>query len=410
MSSATAIQYTVEEIAAMREATALAAQQSRLRVLREELAALAADADAFAATYATRVQVPERVGVATGPSDAVRRAADRLQDEITEARGALDAARRRLRGARLRERLAHAAPPAGAASPSTAATQPSPHRATAAPPASAPGRVGPAPGLAERVEACLAALDDGVDLTEEFVALATTLTAVDSARAGDAMAFRALQDEVGRLNRRERARRSALAAIRELDVRLGALPDDLGPRTAGVRVTLDEARRAAERGAAPDVTALAEMVSRAEAECRREVERRHVEQSLTAILSTLGYDVVEGFEKVVPRGGRLVRKAGWAHHGVRVEVEDGEITLDVVRTAAEQGAVAEAVRDQEAEVAFCADVPTLLDALARAGVGSAKVHRIPPGIVSLPRLGVPVDAHASGATAARRRPGRERAL
>lgn len=409
MSSATAIHYTVEQIAAMREAAALAHERSRLRVLHDELSSLTADARAVAETYGTQVAVPAPVRLA-GTSDAVRAAADRLERTMAQARAALDSTRRSLRGARLRERLAGAIPPATGRAPTATRAAASRLTGTEAGPAAHAPALAPAVTLGARVEACLDALDDGVDLTEDFVRLAKTLAGVDAPGAGDVMAFRALQDEVGRLNRRERARRATLAAIRELDVRLGALPDDLGPGTAGVRVTLDEARRAAERGAAPDVSVLAEMVARAEAEYRREVDRRHVEQSLAAILAGLGYDVAEGFEKAVPHGGRLVRKAAWAHHGVRVEVEDDEITLDVVRIAPEQGATPAAVRDEEAEVAFCADVPALLEDLERAGVGLVKVTRIPPGVVSVPQLGVPADAEQRARATARRRPGRERAL
>ena len=401
MSSATAITYTVEEIAAMREAAALAHEVSRLRVLHQELSSLAVDARAVAETYGTQVTVPAPVRIA-GTSDAVRAAADRLERAMTDARAALGSTRRSHRSARLRERLAAAVPTAAEPAPTGRDTEVG--RPTHAP------AVGPAPRLGARVEACLAALDEGVDLTEDFVRLARTLAEVDGPGAGDVMALRALQDEVGRLNRRHRASRASLAAVRELDVRLGALVRGGGPGSAAARVAVDEARLAAERGETPDVAALAALVASAEAESRREVERRHVEDTLAAILSRLGYDVVEGFEKVVPRGGRLVRKAAWTHHGVRVEVEGDEISLDVVRTDPEQGATPASVRDEEAEVAFCADVPSLLDDLARAGVSAAKVHRIPPGVVAVPQLGTPAEAPQHAKATVRRRSGREREL
>ena len=217
------------------------------------------------------------------------------------------------------------------------------------------------------------------------------------------MATRALQDEVARLNRAGRDHRRALEALRELDVRLGAVGGD-GPGVAGARAALTVAVDRARAGRPVDLVALTEAVGEVEDAARRAVEREYVERTLTEILGGLGYEVVDGFEKVVPNGGRLVRKPGWSHHGVMVEVDGEEITLDVVRTATEEATATAKLRDEEIEEAFCGDVPGVLEELAAAGIGSASVHRIPPGIVAVREVEGARKVQTRTASARRRKP------
>lgn len=452
MSSATAITYTVEELAAMREAADLARERSRLRVAEQSLDALAAECSAFESVYGERVVLGGLAPVAaTAPSRTVGAAADAAEREAVRGRARLDEARRHQQRARLRERLRLTAPPA---EPGARPAEPAERAATAAPAvrdeapaeprgevpsrgaapadagqvapsraAHAPSRavpvaarearvapretVAPTDTLGERVDACLRALDDGVVLSESFVTLARSLTSAPADDPAGTMAYRALQDEVAQLNRAHRVRRQILAALDELDVRLGAVPVG-GPGPDGARAALEVARARVVGGASVDLAPVRAGVLRAEADARQAADRVYVEDTLTAILGDLGYEVVPGFEKVVPRGGRLVRKPGWAHHGVRVDVAGDEITLDVVRTVPEDTTSPASVRDEETEAAFCADVPELVENLARAGVVPQKVNRIPPGVIAVPRVEVPVEVPAGRAAAARRQAPRGR--
>lgn len=383
MSSATAIRYSVEELAAMQEAAQLAHQRSRLRLLEQTLAALAAECSVVAASYRERVAPPATLRVVgTETSERLRAIVDHAEREVQAARAKLNQVRSRQQRDRLRARLHAAAAPAApghadADVRSAATSQPTAPPATQTRP------------LAERVEACLGALDDGVELSEEFVTLAGLLTNAPQGRDGDAMALRVMQDEVARLNRGHRTRQAALAALDELDVRLGAAPQDDALRA---REALEGARERVLSGQPSTLADLEVQVARVEEAARRDRDRLHVQRSLTTILAGLGYDVVEGFEKVVPEGGQLVRKAGWTHHGVRVQVDGDEIALDVVRTGSEQATAATTVRDEETETAFCADVPALIGALAQAGVAPLRVHRIPPGMITVPRVEAPAGA------------------
>jgi hypothetical protein len=341
----------------MAEAQALTLEQSRLRVALADYASLTSECAVVESVYEAVVTVPPMPKASGSDSAAVRVQVELVQAVTTHVRTQLDGVRSHARRARLAERIA---------SLPDLVIPNAPDRAAG---------LTPAESIASRAARYLDALDDGVELSEEFVQLASKLTALRGS-AGD-IAVLALQEEVGRLNQSSRRRTHIAMLLGELDARAGALADP------GLAALVVDARFSGEAIDDAALVTLTDEIAAAEATARAERDAEHVATSMAEILAGLGYEVVSGFETVVPEGGLLVRKPGWRAHGLLVDVdaESHRIDLAVVRTEPEGDAARSETRDTEVEVEMCADLPDMLDGIGAHGIHPGNVKRRSAGVV-----------------------------
>ena len=365
MSGPKGIHYTVTQLAAIAEVQALASEQSRLRVALAEHESLAAECAVVESVYGVVVTVPPIAKATGSDSVAVRAQLEGLQAETAKVRQQLDGVRSNARRTRLAELIA--------ALPDLVIST-GPERAAAAMPDTL------ADSNAARAARALEGLDDGVELSEQFVNLATKL--MSSSSQASEIAVRALQEEVGRLNQTSRRHRNIAKILGELDARAGALADP-GPSALVV-----EARFRGDAIEDSELVALAETITAVESVARAERDAEHVATSVSEILVRLGYEVVSGFETVVPEGGMLVRRPGWSQHGLLVDVdaESHRIGLAVVRTEPEADPGKSETRDTEVEVEMCADLPDVLDGIVEHGISPGDVKRRSAGVMPVAAL------------------------
>lgn len=391
MSGAKAVYYTVEQRAAMEEANSLAHERSRLSVALTELARLESEAAQFQQHYEERVSTPVAPVVSGRVTSAgLRTTVDRLERETNDSRIELASARDRQRRARLAQRLNalledHAAPPPLPGRSESAEQQSTPPRTAEARPE--PSTVADRESAGSRTQRYLDQLETGVELSETFLELVGALLHDD---AGDKahLAADAIQAEVGRLNREEREHRRVGQALRDLQIRVGALASP----PAGLDLAIASAEEAHARRQPVDLSPIAIAVAAAETEARQAQDAAYVLDVLGDILREQGYEPVGGFDTAVAENGLLVRKPSWAEHGVLMRVDDDEVNMVVVRTAETTDAVAGREHDVAAETQFCDDLPAVLEGFDEHGVTVGVRRSVPPNVIHVRTL--------EGATAA----------
>lgn len=380
VSGAKAVTYTVEQLAAMEEASNLARERARFEVATVELSRLEAEATQFREHYGEQVVTPRTPAVSSrATSEELRRATDSFEGAIADARARLAGIRDRERQKRLAQRLGEllgdrvdAAPPV--AKSARAATS---RVVDAASTPAHPEREAPA----SRVRRYLDQLDSGLELSEAFLELADTL-AREVGEDKAQLAADALQEEVGRLNREGRKRRRVRAAINDLQVRVGAL----AAPPAGLQRAIDAADAAHERLESVDLGPIEKAVAVAESEARSTQEAAYVRDVLSDILRDQGYEQVGGFETVIAEHGLLVRKSDWSEHGLLVRVDDEELDLRVVRTVADTDTAGARDRDVATETEFCADLPTMLDEFGERGIRTQIRRHVSPDVLKVSTL------------------------
>ncbi len=372
MSGPKGVSYTVEQLAAMREADERRLEESRLRIAQTELEDLATECAAAEAVYGERVVLPTPVTARAGTAASLRRDIDTFVARIAQAREELAELRDRHQRARLVERLQQLGPLAIAPRlrpDQTVAAETASVEASTAPPEQV--TVVEAESMAARAARYLAHLDAGIELSDDLISLVARLDGVDGERAR--LTARSIQEEVGRLNHQARRRARVDAELRALAIRVDALAHD------ALLAEVAEARRHPEAVTDDAFLELDERVRRAEESALQERNRRYAAETLLGILAAEGYEPLEGFETVVPQGGLLVRRPGWHRHGLLVEVRDAEYSLAVVRTVIDDDARLAAMEDVETETAMCADLPAILDGVEKKGVRTGRIRRQQPG-------------------------------
>lgn len=366
MSGPKGIQYTVEQLAQLQEARDVGQQSSRLRVAERDLAYLREDCARFTESYGVSVELDRAPESATKGmnSVALARLADEIESLEASGRRRLVSAVDQARTQRLVERMLELHP-----------ERPKLTKASAESPAARTDPTILLNTMSIQVSEALAQLDAGVILSDEFTHLAMELGAPGS--TADGSLLRALQAEVVRLNRDNRATTEILGALHDLDVRVGALQPEFAA-TANAMVTA--AIFAARSAEAVNLSAIIAAVDEAEQLALAAANRTYVRSKLDEILVSLGYQGAPGFETVIPLNGRLVRKPGWSQHGVLVDVANDEISLTVVRTATETDAALSGARDVQAETEMCDDLPSILHDIEASGIRTGRVRDIPPGI------------------------------
>lgn len=376
MSGPKGVSYTVEQLAAMREADDRRIEESRLRVVLGDLRDLVEQCAAAEAVYGERVETPHPLTLTAGSAASLRREVDGLVDAIERSRDELAAVRDRHSRARLVERLQQLGTlniaPRHRQAPATA-TLATPATIPAVTPESAPTPVTAveAESMADRAARYLAKLDPGLELSDRMVALVALLDGVEGARARHTV--QAIQEEVGRLNRHARRRAKVDAELSDLAVRADILAD------RGLVAEVAAARRTPDTITDEAFLELDERIERAEEDAQKERDRLYALESIQRSLAAEGYEPLEGFETVVPRGGMLVRRPGWHRHGLMVEVRDAEYSLAVVRTVVDDDARHAATEDVETETAMCDDLPAILERLENDGVRAGRIRRQQPG-------------------------------
>ena len=366
MSSPKAIQYTVEQLAAMKEASDLTAAQSRLRVELSARDALAAECAAASTVYGVDIAVPAVPAANGRDSAAVRAQVDTVQKAMAETRAELVRVREDGRRELLLERL-RAMPELVVPDEAPAASA----RATAV-----------AEAAVDRAARYLSALMPGAELSDRFVSLIAALPAADGA-AADRTAT-ALAEEVGHANAAARRADRVRALIDDLDARAGALTDP------AASVAVEQARRDIANVTDSAWASLRATVETAEEAERVAADQRYVADKIPQILAGLGFETVGGFQTLVPQNGVLVRRPGWSKHGVMFGVSGDEFTLDVVRTAPEYDPATTVAKNDEAEAEFCEVLPQILDEIAKEGVAFPKKPQIlPPGSIAIPAIHAP---------------------
>lgn len=407
MSSGVGYYYRIET-AAEREARELERARVRLGAAERAWRRLEADFRVLEATYGVALSPTEAPSQSGEDSQAVDAHAAALETHTARERERLEQALTAQRNASLRARLAdlddeipsavEALADRGTAESSTTAKQDEHERDDNQTPE----------GYAERVARSLEALAPEIDPPDDLLRRARRL-ARSRGSPRDQMMMRSMQAEIGRLNDKARDRRASIAVLDELAVRA----ETLGPQGSAARALVVSATAEWEQGGDPDVETTRAAVEHAELlECqaRAAADVRRREALVVDTFRNRGYEAIPGFETMLPDSGVLVRRDVWHDHALEVRVSEDRVALDVVRIVAVDDQRAAREADDEAERAFCADVPALASALDDAGLTQVRLDQPPAGLVPVRTRVDVADSRSQRRSAGRRSQGKERSL
>ncbi|MFE7575968.1 hypothetical protein ACFU5Z_14635 [Streptomyces sp. NPDC057521] len=186
----------------------------------------------------------------------------------------------------------------------------------------------------------------------------------------------------------QRANAAAESGRRDADEAIGLL-HDLEYLENGGEVGVDAVRALLAEVVAGRRT-LDDPLRRRAAACQAaaeaEAEQQYVVNTVTDVLTDLGYHVSQGFETLTVANGTLrLSRNEWPEHAINLAVdrENGQMRTAVVRTAA--GSSDDHVHiDVEREEQWCQDFHELRGRLAQAGLSTDVQVAVPPGRVPVP--------------------------
>ena len=358
--------------AAELERRALARAQARLADVTARFQELQADTKVCRKHYDGRVRVaaPPRTGSLRNSSDHDR-AATQLKEALARAQATfakeLSAARADAITVGARSVTATADVPAAQSLGSYE------HRA-------APAAPDPAAEIADGVARALlrVAIASEADQAKITHLAQSALATADTGRGR--VLLRVLQDEVQKANAAQQARDRRTQEVRSLR---GKLQGRDGAAVEAADAALQALVDDPDRPMPPDLPAQVEAAAVA---ADAGADRAFTLQTAAACLGRLGYEVAEGFDTVVARGGfTYLRRASWAGYAVQLRAAaDNQLGFNVVRE--DDGTIAMSTRDVEVEQEWCADFERLRQVMSAEGVQMMVTRATPPGALPVQRV------------------------